>query len=48
MFSSCLCSTSRVSVTAASQGIIFSSSVPGRKPMLSAISGVLRVTITFS
>ena len=30
------------------KGIIFSSSVPGRKPMLSAISGVLRVTITFS
>ena len=30
---------------AASQGNIFSSSVPGKKPMLSAISGVLRVTM---
>ena len=33
---------------AANQGAIFSSSVPGKKPIDSAISGVLRVTITLS
>ncbi|CSC12481.1 Uncharacterised protein [Vibrio cholerae] len=35
-------------MTEASHGIIFSSSVPGRKPIDSPISGVLRVTMILS
>ena len=43
-----LCSASKVSVTAANHGIIFSSSEPGKKPIDSPISGVFRVTIILS
>ena len=39
------CRISRLSSKAASQGAIFSSSVPGRKPISSAMGGVERATI---
>ena len=43
--SSVPCSISRLSSNAASHGAIFSSSVPGRKPISSAMGGVERATI---